>query len=1510
MNPNQNDDIIWKMYDERMSIEPEAGQERYNPGRFKRENQVFRVSHFATRIVTLNKDTELPTNSILHLLDDAAYEEHSDTPRVDDNEFIAHEHFRKYIYHVKGFNLNEPITYNDKFIYRVAGLPKSLMAFRAEQGSNFRYFNEIEQIPNQRESLIVVNHNPLFRAKILGRLRFFRKTELILASILNTVHQFCGMGKQQFIQIPWGDEIYPKSQFLRSRNELSLTTVRHPDSWQYLMMMHLVNFMWDSATTSFFKQIPEEDLAQINLILDNKKHYIFYNLKDLVDLNKKNIAYYKFVNQLNLLALTGRSENAVKDAFDVVEEKSQEADDSSTTVYTPKITDSLTTADEDRTEDESYPLAASNIVGVSSKSLSTKMVEKFIDKVAEATPKTTNLAVTQIDQHPSRVINQVSLVKNAAGKPIMKVTSQKNNPVSQQKLAEENIVDIDTDHFTSEFIKLQDAAAEEFIQKREDLTPKQKERYKKLSQKYKEVTLNGTPLTKLLTKPQDLTLSNADITEKEIGLNLLDKSALSSSISSFDRSYMEKSYDKHMAGVLTSFQRNGVFLQDIKTEKVITEMNNYTKYVATYEDVNGKRSSVKFRIPTVDRDGRILVDGVKQVLKKQRINLPIAKIDDDTVSLSSNYNKTQVLRKYSKAHSYLGFIETQLSSEKSNAILEYGNFKLTDIPLSYEYVSIAGKFMQIDFTKDNVNWSCWFDYKTRLKHFDGDVKLLTKLENEYGTYFARNDTDYFFVDNENVVGAVRKNGGEDIDNEFTCIWDILRLSLKESTKVNPLTEWTTIKVLDKDFPVIFLLAYKFGLRNILDYLKVSYVITERQRKTIIGGNDSTSTEGTESFGNEKYVAKPGDIAIKFADKVLHFNRYPLTKSLIVSGLAYYDLEHYEFAEFESPDIYYQVLMDNKWSINYLKGIDDLFDLFVDNMTYNVLRSMHEPTNFKDLLIRATVLLSTCDHRQASSRLNHRIRGYEQFNAILYNEMARQFAVYRNSRSRASSFSINPEAIYLRIIQNQSLLPSEMGNPIQDLKERASMTYAGIGGRTSESFVVEDRKFAKDDIGIISEATVDNGKVGINAQLSFNPAIANIDGVLAPEDPDDVTPSQALSITTLTFPFATQDDTKRMNMLNIQSSHMVPVVTTSMNRVRTGYERVFSHRCAKDFAGTAEKNGKITNIDTKTKLLEVTYDDGTQDVYPIGEHYTPFNGFEVTQDIRVVVSLGQKVKKGDLLTYNAGFFTYDPIAKQADLSTGVMANVAFIEVDTNLEDATEISQELADRMSMKPTQIRDVSLAANSIIYDIVKVGDTVNQTDKLMTFEEDPEVGGNTASSFNVDEDTLALLGDLNRKIPTAKFSGKIVKIEARYGGDISEMHPTLQAVVRECIAPMNKAAKLAGKTVSAEAYPSSAPLPTGSRVRGTEFDKKTVMLTFHIQELEHTTVGDKLVVANQLKNTIASVMSHPIYTGDGKPIDVLFSNSGCSRRIVLSAQLNGVMSRCMHKLEDNILDMYFDDNK
>lgn len=1141
--------LIWDEYDRiNDRLNTEAGLERFPEIRFKREYTIFRPGHFtANRIFELNDKMELPTNSIIHVLDNISHldEEPMDIPRLEEHPLIDQESFRKYIYHVRNFTTDGPLLYEDKYIFRQSGLPAHLLKFRSQNGSRFRYPLTIDELPSRREVLLIINHNPLFRARFFGRLQTFRKLTLIWTSLLNTVCRLASLKKNQYISIPWGEEIYPKNLFIRNRNVLTYSTVKYPEDPHYFIMMHLINFLWKDASTSIFRQLPEDVLQQLNLILTLNGKYVIFNLAEIQQMNDKNRLYYKFINLLNMLSVLGRPVDTA-DKKKLLEDHFDQSGVSSS-IYENNTEIATIEPKESVTESSESEYAKDN------------NAEEVLIKIAETIPSSQPKpsVIRNIQQSH---ISVVPLSKQELQQPKQLISVPKN--VTSIKRTQQNSKGME--EFTQDFLKETDKETDEFIERQEHLTLPQKKRYQRLSNKYKELTLDGVPLQKIMLQNSDISLEPAAIDPKKMGY-LPDESACTSSVLTFDHSYLKKSFNKHLVETITSFRKQGVFLTDIKTSHENDRMNNFIHYTLKYEDINGKQSTVKFRLPQINRDGRLRIDGKYHILKKQRINLPIVKISDTEVSLSSNYNKTRVERNTNKAHNFFAFIDNLINSDKSSAIIEFGKCA-TNLPLPYEYSCLAERYRSISFVQKNISWQLWFDYNNRADHFDDKEDKLLLLEKEYGIYIGKTQDEWLFMDANCQIRSVYKNNGENPQFSYATLTDILKESLREGEMVTKkqVTEWVNVKILDKMLPVIFLLGFQYGLRNTLDYLGIKYTITESRSKVIVGDSSMASFDGgvgyhvsandsfhftmdsksipysafssvtpVDEFDNSatvnnelnavKYTPKSGDIAIRFADRILWFNRYPLEKSLIVCGLEYFDCSQYSLADFESKDIYYQLLVDKNMSTNYLKGIASFFDLFVDGMTYEVLRKMHEPTTFRDLLIRSAQLLSTTDFLPPSSKENHRIRGFEQLNAIIYNEMSRQLAAYQAKRGKANVFTINPDAVFLRVISNASLVASEGANPLQCVKEATYMTYAGIGGRSADSFVLRDRAYSPDDIGIISEATVDNQKVAINAQLSMNSGIVDTIGTLETKNIKDLQPADVLSNTALVFPFSTMDD---------------------------------------------------------------------------------------------------------------------------------------------------------------------------------------------------------------------------------------------------------------------------------------------------------------------------------------------------------------------------------------------------
>lgn len=1001
-----------------------AGQEKMIYGAFMRKYLVFKKSHIPNRIIKLDDEIELPTNSVLHLCDNIAdYPGDRDLPKVLTHPLVTNETFKKYISHNTVIPTSKDSIFyvSERYRYIISGMKKTLNDFKKHRKTILPALN-IDSVIKRTNVLLVINHNPLWRVKTIGRLQEYKRFEIIFRSILHNVISM-PVDKYQYIHIPLSDVIYPRNTYIRAvLDKLDVSTLKYHDDYTYYFMIHLLGFIYEKSKTSLLKKIPEDRLANINFILSYQDNAIVYNLHDLKEIVTNDSIARSVERHISLLKLS-------KDELD------------------------------------------KNINDLSEDEFEYYIEKKAVEKDKEKTTK----VMTE---------EEVGLSKDStepASTPMVQDNQESSSIEKQPPVKYEEILDQEVDNLLEDL---------------EDITPKQKDRLKIISKKYIDIKIGDRTIKDILDEDVDDTIVEDEL---EFLNDLPDTSMVKSSVINMDDHYMEKLFEKDMSQVLTSFATKGIFLVDYKEEKQIDELNKIKKVTAKYEDTKGKTHSVQFKLPIVDKDGTFIINGIKNRMKKQQVNVPICKVSPTRVSLSSNYNKTLVERDESKAHDFYHFINSFINKKanKDSQVVKIkhgNNFHSQKLP--YEYTKLGAHYTTMKFGTYTLN----FDFENRFDLAKDNYRKVTEeLENKYGVYFGTTgkNTEAIYIGLNNVITIVDLKGEEIVKD--TTIPGLLFEVTGESVPM--VSEWVDLKILDKKIPIIFILAYRYGLTNTLKYLNLNYRTVEK----------GTRVETSYS-----------ELAIKFRDRTIVIDRYPISKSIIVAGLLKYETKDLDYEYFDEKDAYYELLVAKGLSTNYTKGIDDFFDMFVDPITRSVLEQMGEPTNVRDLLIRATAMLTTQYHIDPASMKNHRLRSYERFNAILYNEMARQFVAHRNQKGKDTKFTINPEAVLQRIIQDQSVVIANEINPVQDLKEKTGFTYTGMGGRTPQSFVVADRRFPDDGVGIISEATPDSGKVSITAYTSINPKIKNLRGVFD-TDTKDVDPTQILSGPALLMPGATNDD---------------------------------------------------------------------------------------------------------------------------------------------------------------------------------------------------------------------------------------------------------------------------------------------------------------------------------------------------------------------------------------------------
>jgi hypothetical protein len=742
--------------------------------------------------------------------------------------------------------------------------------------------------------------------------------------------------------------------------------------------------------------------------------------------------------------------------------------------------------------------------------------------------------------------------------------------------------------------------------------PKKESRRNQLMDSHLKVTLGGKTLSELIQPP-----SSQKIAPKE--MNYLtatpEASYRKSSLLAMDRAYHQHGFHHEMAKVVGSLAKHGMFITKTEETKVNTEMDKTTTIRLHLSDLAGKTHHVKFTVPDVDENGVMKLSGINYRMTRQMANLPICKTSPTRVNLSSYYNKIVIERIQSKRYSYEQSVMKFISHLKFEKQIEavMGAAPLPEVKVPYDYSAIGRHFTEI---------------KVQGYTFDFTIDHNNTEDTQFGVLAGQTPTGNSIMWNyDNKIHVVNKGKVEKSWNSFLhFLSDILG---KDGTIENTPLEWTQANIINQTIPLVYILGYQMGLKKLLDLIRLDYKFYTDPRLVKLGVDD---------------------IGIRFADGTLVFNRYPISRSLIATGLAWTDLRKFTFQSMSVPDTYAQVFAQKRLSTGVLKGLRGFFDFFVDPITETILEKMGEPITFHELLLRANVMLTDYVAKSPSSVELHRFRLYERFNGIIYNEIMRSLHTHRGNPNSKKSFSINPEAVFQKIVQDATVSANEVINPVHEVKQRANFTFTGAGGRNGNSFVLRDRIYPEDGVGVISDAVPDSGKVGITSYLSASPRIDDLHGIAKPYKPGDVLePPNILSIGSMVMPGGTTDDGKRNSYLSIQISHYVPNHDDGETlAVRTGYDEVLPHLSSDVFAVTAPDKGVVESIDDRQKVIKVRYAD--QAAQAIRKLKVPVIDAVVDSYLREGTSFGLLVPEAEIDRYPMGGvfeFTRTTYGKVAD-----------------------------------------------------------------------------------------------------------------------------------------------------------------------------------------------------------------------------------------------------------------------
>ena len=1007
------------------------------------------------------------------------------------------------------------------------------------------------------------------------------------------------------------------------------------------------------------------------------------------------------------------------------------------------------------------------------------------------------------------------------------------------------------------------------------LTAAEYRRLVTLSEKYKTLPNpipggKGSLLEAMVVTPEEQELSTTHVVAP--GATVIDQTMLHSSIEVGQQKYIKHTLNKHILKMITHVQNADMIIDNIEIERNETVLGARHDYLLRVIPIEGAPTTLRFPVPEIQEDGTWTANNTKYAMRNQRRDITIRKIASNKVTMSSYYGKYSMVRGRKATNDYGQWLINEVMSigfaPDNNRISDVrtANVFLTDFKTPRSISSLSKQIREFTVTTDDgENFVFNLDFTKIYETFNKDV-VQPWIDKGFTPVAKSNKGHLIYFEGESfylIKGDAIKPIGE--------LEEILQLDTESSP-----VEYCELKIAGKFIPVGMILAHDYGLTELVRRLKI------QTRRVPVG---------------TRVNLQPDEVSITFSDETLVFNKSDRLAMLLLGGFHEFKrvIRGFSITDFDNKGVYQNVFDSTGGGTRVLREIDLARKMFVDPISKEVLIKKKMPTDFMGLLVYGAEMLTDDMHRPEFDMDEQRVAGYERVAGAVYSELVRAIKVH-NARPGKSRYPLEmkPYAVWQNLAQDQSVVTVKDINPIANLRVREEVTYTGAGGRSKDTMNAESRAFGKNDVGIISEATKDSGEVGINTYMPANPLLTDTLGIpVTPDKKGDIPLTSIFSTAMLVAPASEHDDGKRKGFISIQHDHGIAVVGQVENILRTGMEAVVPHRTSEMFAVMAKQKGVVKEANEHG--ITVLYEDGTEKSYPLGRQYGDSAGMIIPHELVTPLAVGSKFIAGDTITYNKGFFKPDTLnPRQVTWCNGTYANFALCEPSDVIEDASVICQELADMLMTQQTKQRTIVLNFNQSIAKLLKVGEAVKYDDVLCIIQD--EITSGLDLYDEADIDSLKALGS---QAPTAKYSGVIERMEIYYRGDKDDMSDNIRKLANIGDKELASRRKSSGKTVV------TGQVDEGFKVRGNSIPLDSIAIKVFITGPEAAGVGDKVVMANQLKSIIGKVIKEPMQAKDGTKVMARFSFTSIARRIVNSPEIIGTTVAILQRGAQLALEAY-----
>lgn len=1002
-------------------------------------------------------------------------------------------------------------------------------------------------------------------------------------------------------------------------------------------------------------------------------------------------------------------------------------------------------------------------------------------------------------------------------------------------------------------------------------------RIAKLNNEFLEKEVNGKSIKEIIEAPAKEELPPAHLKVSSINeewdevkfTNFQNIYNINTDIFNILKSFSEKSYP--------------VSVLDVKVEDTSTNMDYIDTYTVSMEDGFGKRFTLVFDIPKFKNNRFMRLRGNEKVMSGQLLLLPCLKTDEDTVQCVSNYNKIFIRRRGVQGKSVAAvdkILKALRKIDNKDGIRSFTGDNSTicskhELPI--DYIDLASELNRIE-TRENVYIFNQDDYFT-----------IYGARIEKGIPYAVSKIDgsiKYYKDNKRMISEVIADELKESSDAFAELYNAAspaRLNYSEAS------------ILANKIPLIVLMGYSLGLTKLKDnYLP-----------------------------NAKFEDKKKDpntyINIKFSDGYL---TCPISysSSLLLSGLSVCPTELYSILDVDKRSMWLDFLDDFGGRI-LSDGLDNFVDLFIDPITEEVCEHCKIPSDYFGMLMYANNLLADNKYNRHTDISGNRYRTNEIVAGYFYKAIAKSYVDYKTQikRGRKVGMTMKRSAVIDGIFTDPMSSDLSILNPLLEIEASNTVSFKGLSGMNSDrSYGLDKRTYDDSMVNKLALSTGFAANVGINRQTTIDMDVEGKRGYIKQNNrSEDMSVTKSFGMTEAITPFGTtHDDPFRTAMTFVQTSkHSMRTKKASPLLITNGADEAMAHIASDTFAYKAKADGEVTELNEEAMLVtyktpifkedNTTY---TTEIINLKEEVKKNSdgGFYITLKLDTDLKVGSKFKKGDIIAYDKTSFS-DALGESDNLAynLGVLAKVAIMNTDEGFEDSTSVSNWLSESMATDIVIEDDRDLSKNTNVYNIVKVGQEVQEGDPLIIFQNSfDEKDANVLLKNITDTEFVSDLGRIRLK---SKYTGVIQDIKIYRTCEIEEMSESLQKIVKEYEGKISKKRKMYQKYKAPGENtldPDYKMPPTGIMKNNTD----GVKIVFYIKYNDKFSVGDKCVAQSANKGVVKSIFPEGLEPfSEYRPnenIHALYAVASFNARMVTSPWISGGINKCLIELDRQVKDI------